>query len=262
MQTEKQNIILAILAGSAFVFLFGFITLLIVINYVKRKRKLLYETQIREAQFQQELLQAQLEMQDHTFKTISQEIHDNVGQILSLAKVNLNIITFEQNGNETLHNIKELVTEAISELRNLSTGYYADRLVEEGLVVAIQHQLDQLQKTGLFATSFYSEIDRVEIDKNKTIFLYRMVQEVINNVVKHSEADQVLVNILKKQDGVHIILQDNGKGFSTTTENFKPGIGLTSIQQRAAMIGAKTDIISEIGKGTIVHLVCKPNGYD
>lgn len=262
MQTEKQNLIIAIVVGSLFVFLFGFFSLLVILNYVRRRRKLLIKNQMREAQFQQELLQAQLEMQEHTFKTISQEIHDNVGQILSLAKVNLNILTFQLPGNEILEAIKTLVTEAISELRNLSAGYYADRLVEEGLLIAIQHQLNQLMKTGLYTTSFHSEIDRLEIDKNKIIFLYRMIQEVLNNIVKHSGADHVQVDILQKPDGIHILLQDNGKGFIDTSADFKPGIGLSSIRQRAAMIGAKADISSKVGEGTIVHLVCKQSGYD
>jgi len=104
------------------------------------------DIKVRESQCQQELLQAQLEMQDHTFRAVSQEIHDNVGQILSLAKVHLNIITFEREEHEALNTIKELVSNAISELRDLSNGYYADRLVEEGLLVAIRHQLTQLTK--------------------------------------------------------------------------------------------------------------------
>lgn len=100
MQTEKEDIILAILVGSLFVLLFGFITFLVVINFVRRKRKILMERRVREAQFQQELLQAQLEMQEHTFRTVSQEIHDNVGQILSIVKLNLNILTFGNEDNE------------------------------------------------------------------------------------------------------------------------------------------------------------------
>lgn len=262
MQEEKQDIIIAILTGSLFVLLFGFITFLVVINYVRRKRKILLETHVRESQFQQELLQAQLEMQDHTFRAVSQEIHDNVGQILSLAKVHLNIITFNGQGHEGLNTIKELVSNAISELRDLSAGYYTDRLVEEGLLVAIEHQLEQLIKTGLFTTSFHSEIDTLAIDNSKTIFLYRMVQEVLNNVVKHSQANHVNVHIFRKESEVHITLRDNGNGFRSTSADFKPGIGLSSIQQRALMIGAKAEIISEEGSGTVVDLIFKENADD
>jgi signal transduction histidine kinase len=257
MQKEKQDIIVAILVATFFILLFGFATFMVVVNYVKKKRKLLLEKEVRESRYQQELLEAQLEMQEHTFRIISQEIHDNVGQILSLAKLNLNIITFEQKGNEYFNTIKELVTNAIAELRDLGTGYYADRLVEGGLITAIHHQLQQLSKTGLFTTSFHSQINTLVVDKNKIIFLYRIVQEVLNNVVKHSGASHVSINILREDDEIHIIVQDNGKGFVRDVAGFKPGIGLSSIQQRASMIGAKADISSKIGSGTIVNLSFK-----
>ena len=257
MQKENQGLVIAILIGSLFILLFGFIAFLVVINYVKRKRKLLVEREMREAEFRQSVLLAQLEMQEHTFKTISQEIHDNVGQILSLAKLNLNILTYTVRDNETLNAVKELVTNAIAELRDLGAGYYADRLVEEGLIVAIKHQLQQLERTGLFTTSFESQMDAVIMDKSKIIFIYRMVQEALNNVVKHSGASHVNISIFKNEDEVNILLQDNGKGFETSQSDFKAGIGLSSMQQRASMIGAKMYIDSKLGSGTGIYFVLK-----
>jgi len=259
MQASKEDLVLGILTGSLFIILFGFICFLVILNFVRRKRKILEERAAREAQFQQELLQAQLEMQEHTLKTISQEIHDNVGQILSIIKVNLNILTFENAGNEKLENVKEMLTDAIKELRDLSAGYYADRLVEEGFLVAIQHQLRQLSKTGLFTTSFHTELETLSIDKSKVIFLHRMVQEILHNVVKHSGANQVVASISKENEEIHVSLSDNGKGFDTQSEGFKAGIGLSSIRQRASMIGANVEILSKPGSGTIVNLAFKPH---
>ena len=259
MQATKENLVIAILTGSFFIMLFGFISFLVILSFVRRKRKILAERIEREAQFHQELLQAQLEMQEHTFKTISQEIHDNVGQILSIIKVNLNILTYQDAGNEKLADIKTMLTDAIKELRDLSAGYYADRLVEEGFLVAIQHQLLQLSKTGLFRTTFHTELETLSIDKNKVIFLHRMVQEILHNVVKHSGANHVIARISKENDEIHVSLSDNGKGFDTQSADFKAGIGLSSIRQRASMIGATVDIISEIGSGTIVKLAFRPH---
>ena len=155
--------------------------------------------------------------------------------------------------------IKTMLTDAIKELRDLSAGYYADRLVEEGFLVAIQHQLLQLSKTGLFRTTFHTELETLSIDKNKVIFLHRMVQEILHNVVKHSGANHVIAHISKENDEIHVSLSDNGKGFDTQSADFKAGIGLSSIRQRASMIGATVDIISEIGSGTIVNLAFRPH---
>jgi signal transduction histidine kinase len=257
MQKENQDIVAAILIGSLFILLFGSAAFLIMLNYFKRKRKLLLEKEVQEAHFKQTLIEAQMEMQEHTFRIISQEIHDNVGQILSLAKLNLNIITIDQNENESFHRIKDLVTNAITELRNLGRGYYADRLVEEGLISAICHQLNQLNKTGLFTTSFQSEMEFLAIERNKIIFLYRIVQEVLNNIIKHSGANHVNIDIYMKNDDVFIVIKDNGRGFKKSRSGFKQGIGLSSIQERAAMIGGTADIHSIPGSGTTVTLMFK-----
>jgi signal transduction histidine kinase len=257
MQKEKQDFIIAILIGTLFVLLFGLISFLVIANYIKRKRKLVLEKEIYEANFQQAVMRAQLEMQEHTFRVISQDIHDNVGQILSLVKLNLNIISAEQKENETFNNLKELVMNAMSELRDLGTGYHTDRLIDKGLLLAIQHQLHLLEKTGMFTISFKSELTTMNLDRNKTIFLYRMIQESLNNIVKHACASHIRVSIFKNDNETHIVLEDDGHGFSRDTSEFKAGIGLSSIQQRASMIDARVYINSAPGYGTVVNFVFK-----
>jgi len=257
MEKVSREVLVGIITATLFILLFGIVTMLVLINFFRRKKKMFYEKQVREAQFQQELLQTQLEMQDHTFKIVSQEIHDNVGQILSLAKVNLNILAMEGFKDPKIANVTELVGKAIRELRDLSAGYYADRLAEEGLIIAIKHELQQLEKTGLMTTSFHSETDRLPLDKSKTIFLYRMVQEICNNILKHADATHVDVQIFRQDNTGRLLIKDNGKGFDEAKTNFKPGIGLSSIRQRAAMIGAEADIQSTAGTGTTISLSFK-----
>lgn len=257
MQNEKTDMVIAVLTGSLFVLLFGTFSFAILFSYLKQKRKFAIERRMRESAYKQHSLEAQLEMQEHVFRSISQEIHDNVGQILSLIKLNLNILSFDYKENEQFNNIKMLVTSAIAELRDLGTTYHADRLVEKGLVLAIRHQLEQLQKTGLFTTRFHSSIDNIVADKSKIVFLYRIVQEALNNIIKHSGADTVTIHIFSKDDEVHIVIKDNGKGFEKSHPGFKPGIGLSSIEQRALMIHGKATINSKPGLGTIVTLVFK-----
>lgn len=260
MLVDKQVIVWAIVAAAVFIALFGAATFLLAVSFAKRRRRLLLEQERREASYQQELLQAQMEMQEHTFNIISQDIHDNVGQLLSLAKINLNIITLGQKENEAFQEVKELVTNAITELRHLGTGYYTERLVEKGLVMAIQHQLNQVHKTGLVATSFHCATDTIRVERNDLIVIYRIIQEVLNNVIKHSGANHVRVNVLQEGEDITISIKDNGKGFSTADPSFKAGIGLSSIEQRAAMIGAKTSVVSVPGKGTLVNLSFKQKG--
>lgn len=255
MQKEKQDLVIAIVTGSLFVVLFGIACFVVVVNYMRRKHALVLERETESARFAQQLLEAQLEMQEHTFRMVSQEIHDNVGQILSLAKLNLNIITLEQKENDSFHTIKELVGNAITELRDLGSGYYADRQVKEGLVLSIKHLADQLTRTGLFTTSFHSSLENIRLDKSKIIFLYRMVQESLNNIVKHSSATHVDIRIGEVEGKVHIVIKDNGKGFDSANFDSTKGIGLNSIKNRARMIEADAFIVSKPNSGTTVTLV-------
>ncbi len=247
--------IIAILASCLLILLFCIATFLIVIRITKRKQQILFEKEEQAAQFQQQILEARLEMQEHTFRIISQEIHDNVGQILSLTKMNLNIITAQKKQSDEILRVKELVSEAISELRDLSQGYFAEKLARNGLIPAIKKLVDQHERTGLFKTNFYSDFVSVDVDKNHVIFIYRMIQEALNNIVKHASATQVSINVRKKGDKVNILIEDNGKGFDISNSDFNPGIGLSSIRQRASIIGAEAGIRSAPGSGTTIDLL-------
>jgi signal transduction histidine kinase len=257
MQEENQDIAIAVVAGIFFILLFGFITFMVIANYFKQKRRLLLERHNREAGFRQALMKAQMEMQEHTFKNISQEIHDNVGQILSLIKLNMNILSMEMKHNEEFNTIRELLGNAISELRDLGAGYHSEKVVDAGLVEGIRKQMEQLAKTKLFTTCFHSHIGNLNLERDKIIFLYRMVQEALNNIVRHSGASHVVAEIYQRNDDVYITLKDNGKGFRQNSTDFKPGIGLISMRERAAMIDAKMDIKSESGLGTTVSFIFK-----
>lgn len=254
MQKENHDIVLAIVSSSALILFLNLVTFLVILNSVKKKKELMLANEKQAAIFQEQLLHAQLEMQEHTFRIVSQEIHDNVGQILSLTKLNLNIITARNKGDDAIRHIKELVGEAISELRDLSQGYYADKLSREGLVNAIKHLAEQHKRTGLFQVSFHTDFDQVTLDKSSVIFLYRMVQEALNNIVKHAVATEVKVGVYERGNKIQIIIEDNGKGFDSKLPGFKQGIGLSSITQRATMIGAQSIISSTPGSGTMITL--------
>ena len=255
MGLSKKDLIVAILVGLIFIFLFCSLMIMVVVNFVRRKRKILLEKQEQDAAFKHQLLQAQVEMQESTLKTISQEIHDNVGQVLSLVKLNISILSMHDPGNEQLIDIKDLVGKAIVDLRALSTGYYGDNITETGFIKSIKREVHHLERTGLFQIHYETSINEIDIEKNKSIFLYRMIQEILNNIVKHSEAKNINLTIFQQLGKTHIKIEDDGKGFDKTDPHFKAGLGLNNMQQRAAMIEAQIIIESIIDKGTSVELI-------
>ncbi|MEJ7692109.1 MAG: sensor histidine kinase [Daejeonella sp.] len=210
---------------------------------------------MKDLQFEygQTLLKSQLEIQEQTLRHISREIHDNIGQVLSLVSLNLNTITAPDK--EKLVFTNELVTKAIDDLRGLSKSLNPDRVQMIGITESIKTELDQLERTGIFQTSLDIKQDLKEISPEKTIILYRMVQEVLNNIIKHSRADQIVVSFESNEESDQISIEDNGCGFDLG--NNSPGIGLQNLRQRASMINAELNITSTINEGTTVSFSLK-----
>lgn len=245
MLNEREVVLITILL-STFIILFMGVMIVSLFTLFKKKRDgYLKEKKLLQAAYEQTILQTRLEIQEQTLRTLSQEIHDNIGQALSLASLNLN--TISTNEPEKLGHTHELVDRAIQDLRDLSKSLNPERVGQVGISEAIQHELRNLERTGRFKTSFKEGEESFSLSKEKEIVLYRMIQETINNIIKHAKASHVDVVI----DSNSIVVRDNGVGFDVSDAPTS-GIGLGNIYQRAAMIGMNASIRSSPGNGTSV----------
>lgn len=252
----EENLITFILVGTAIVVVLVAFVILLSFLFTARKNKLLKEKQLMKSQFEQELLQTQIEIQEQTLKTISQEIHDNVGQVLSLAKLNLN--TFEVNPEGKLKNTKELVSKAINDLRDLSRSLHGDKMAEIGLQEAVANELRILQNTGQFETQLKVMGEPYKLEPQKEMVLYRIVQEALHNSVKHAKAGQLQVMLNYHPALFTLTIIDDGRGFDINAlESSKTGIGLKSMQNRAVLIGGVFSIRSSAGRGTEINIELK-----
>ena len=230
-----------------------FFIILFLLEFQKNKRKHTLEKTILQSQHQQALLQTQLEIQEQTLKTISEEIHDNVGQVLSLAKLNLN--TLQQGEDKKIQDTKNLVSKAINDLRNLSRSIHGDRIAQLGLQQSIEDELNILQNSGQFTTTLKLSGSNYKLAPQKEMVLFRIVQEALNNAVKHSKAKNITVQLNYQPNLFCLTISDDGIGFTTTAlPAAKSGIGLTSMQNRAALIGGIYSMQSLINKGTVVSV--------
>ena len=220
----------------AFLFLFS-----------RRNWKHQTEKQLMKTQFQQALLQTQLEIQEQTLKTISEEIHDNVGQVLSLAKLNLN--TFETNPEKKLTHTKQLISKAINDLRDLSRSMHGDRIAELGLQQSIADELQILENSGEFKAHLKITGEPYKLPPQKEMVLFRIVQEALNNCIKYSKAKNITLQMNYAAESFSLFVTDDGTGFDT---NIKTGIGLKSMQNRATLIAGNFSIQSSAGKGTAI----------
>ena len=225
---------------------------------VYRKNQNAKESQIEN--LNQALLQTQIEIQEQTLKTIAQEIHDNIGQVLSLAKLNLN--TFPEITDAAIQikidDTKYLISKAIIDLRDLSRSLHGDKINELGLEQAISTELKFLQNTGQFTTNLLITGNPYKMDSQKEMVLFRMVQEAMNNAIKHSKAKNIEVQLLYREEVFQLTITDNGIGFNAAKlQTAQTGIGLKSMQNRAALIGGIFSVISGAEKGTSITIKIK-----
>lgn len=254
---EKYSIIIGILIATAFVSLFAFMLLLLLLHYSRKKQWLIYERELMEEKYKRELEQVEREVQEHTFQMIAQDIHDNVGQQLSLVKLNLSILSMEQVQLTPLKEIRDQVAEAIHQLRQISMGYQGDRLLEKGLTAGIEFLVEQIQKTGKYQVEWEGSALNIRINPHHALFIYRIFQEAIQNIIRHAEATKIKIVLSETDLSYTLQVIDNGKGFDLRNTREKSGLGLRSMAQRAQLIGAELLMETAPGQGTTITLKYK-----
>ena len=218
-------------------------------NYLKEKQEL-------KNVFQQTLLQSQIEIQEQTLQHISKELHDNFGHIASLIKINL--FTLQLNDTEKalakIEDTKDLTRQLIADIKSLSVSLGSDRIAQAGLAKAIETEVEHLNKTGEFTATYNLLGPMPDIDADKALILYRMAQEVLNNMVKHSKAKHINI-LLQVNENVFILaFSDDGIGFNAEEKATASGAGLRNLQSRALLINAHLHIESLPGNGTTITI--------
>lgn len=213
-----------------------------------------------------QLLKTQLELQEQTIQNISQEIHDNIGQALTFVKLNINTIDLhkvEETQNK-LAESKELISKAIVDLRHLAKALNTDFIKEAGLAACIEYQLHFLEKTGLYTTRFHMSESWCKSQPETELVLFRVVQELLNNIVKHAEASVIEVGMDCRKDKLLVSVTDNGKGFEQSAislTNGDKGMGLGNMKKRIAIIQGNISIDSLPGRGTSVFIEVPQKTY-
>lgn len=236
--------------------------IVLVLVYQKRQAQYLRDKEKLKLQFEQEIMASKLEIQEQTFQNISQEIHDNIGQILSLAKLTIKTINTEDKYSlvEKIETSSKLISHAIQDLRDLSRSLNADSVIEVGLGESIETELLTIRKTGRIETNMEVVGNVVRLAHKSELVLFRIFQETLSNTIKHSRATKVSVSLTFNSHSFVMAITDNGIGFYRPPKKASGahGIGLLNMSNRAAMIGAVLDISSDHGKGTKVS-VTVPN---
>ena len=240
------------------VILFTLTIFVIAFIFISKRKHFSYlkEKEFLANKFSQTLLQTQLEIKEQILAQVSQEVHDNLGQIASLIKINLLTLELDNSAKASVK-IKEatdLTRRLIADLKSLSVSLSSDGIARTGLVAAIEAEAARLNNTGQFMASFRQEGEMPEMDNGKAIILYRMVQEVLNNMIKHSGAKHINILLTKAENLFILALSDDGAGFNMQEKMNSGGAGLLNLQNRAKLIHAELSINSSSGNGTQVTI--------
>ncbi len=226
------------------------------ITYRQKQKQKLEETILRIKEVRSnELLNAELRER----KRIGEELHDGLGQILSVLKLTLTslqrkLLPEQPKQNELLLNAIDLTDNAFSELRNISHNLAPIFLQEKGLVASIKSLLEPLLESKKFRLNMDFSDVRSSVDSFVELTIYRVIQEVINNIIVHSEATEINFQLLENDEEVMIMIEDNGKGFDIS--NIKGnGIGLKNIISRIDNIDGTVHIDTALGRGTIITII-------
>ena len=252
-----------IITSGTFIFLLtaGFITFFFY-SYQQRLTAHLKEKEELKIIFQNEKLKAQLEMQEQTFHSISQEIHDNIGQILSLTRLTISTIKPDNYAATTqkITTSKALLDQAIEDLRDLSKRLNTEFVNQQSLSALLQFQLHLIQKAGYHHTTLevHGEAE-AHLDPEKKLIIFRIAQEALNNVIKHAAAYNIAVALVYLADKIILSIKDDGRGLNpdkqSLEEQWTNGVGTHNMYYRARLIGAEFSLQSHPGEGTLAHLI-------
>jgi hypothetical protein len=242
-----------------------YVTLLIVIlvvflisfflAYQRRKTKLLLEKAEQKQKFAMALANAQTEIQEQTLKNISWELHDNIGQLLSVAKLQLNMLSTQvkETNKKAIEEVSEVVGKSLKDIRLLSRTLNHEIIQNIGLVQAIKMELERFNRIKFLDASIDIKGEEIAINDKDEIIIFRIFQEFFSNVTKHSKASKLDVHLNYKKSQLEIIAKDNGVGFDI--ENASKGLGLINMKSRAELIEADFYLSSKFNEGVKLKLV-------
>jgi len=256
-QIQRKNTLNYILIGGAvFVLL---ISLLTYRNY--RQKQKLQQQRINELETEKQLTatEAVLKGEEQERTRLAKDLHDGLGGMMSGIKYSLqtmkkNLIMTPEN-QQAFERSMDMLDSSIREMRRVAHNMMPEALAKFGLDTALKDFCNDVNGSSSLHVNYQSiGIDGINIEQSNAISIYRIVQELINNIMKHAAAKSAIVQVTKTNGTISVTVEDDGKGFDTTILEGVRGIGWTNIRSRVEYLKGKVDVQSETGKGTSVHI--------
>jgi signal transduction histidine kinase len=252
MDESKEG---ALLIVTSMVVLVAFVLTVLAVMLIYRKRRVQHEQEIAlmNERFTSELLQTQLEVQQQTMQRIGREIHDNVGQQLTLAYLySQQIHATDESVATKVQGVASLINDSLTDLRNLSRGLVDVHCMQSAdLAELIRSECMKIKTTALCEVKLSINNALKELSPAVKLFVWRIFQEFAQNSMKHSKCSLLTVELSQQEKGIQLVSEDDGKGFG---EQSSAGVGLTNMKKRAQMIGGTFLLETRLGVGTKMRL--------
>ncbi|TDQ17275.1 histidine kinase/DNA gyrase B/HSP90-like ATPase [Algoriphagus boseongensis] len=247
MQPEANQFTFLLFSGAFLAVLMG--TFVVAMVVLHRQRQIQNRERIEKlkTEYEKTLLNIENEIQQDTLSHVGRELHDNIGQLLSLAKLYLNSSKPEKQAEG-----KEYLNQIIQEVRGLSKTLNLDWVESVRLEEFIGQQLEKIKSTGHCETKLETIESFGSFPKDQKLVLIRVIQECLNNTLKHANPNLIEIKLIEEQGARKIQIIDDGKGFDTKQES--KGSGMFNLKKRMETIGGKFSLSSEVGKGTFIEL--------
>jgi two-component system, NarL family, sensor kinase len=259
MDQDTYNFLIIFSIASVGMLILAVSIILFVVFYQKRMIQEQMKRQAMQYEFQQKMLQAELESQETERRRLSADLHDSIGGMLSTIRVGISTMARLLPDPQSIDQTKKMLDDTITSVRRISRDLMPSTLEKFGLVQALKELCERFQATSAIRISFHEEGQVPELDKNRSLMIFRIVQELLNNAIKHSRAEEIKVT-LQAAGELLVIVQDNGVGFDANAvmndKQSGTGLGLFNIENRARLMGGKItyDRVNPTGSKTSVHI--------
>lgn len=247
---------LDILIISFVIILLALSTLIGVLMHIFNRKRLELLLKMREAEHKnaQMISDARRETQEQMLKNLSWELHDNIGQLLSVSKIQLSMMHLpdEPQQKKLLEDTIVLLGEVLDEVRNLSRSLNPNSILFVGVIKATELEISRLNRLKFLRASMKVEGKEFEIDKDHQLIIYRIIQEIITNVIKHAKATTFEIKFIFDNEFLNLICTDNGVGKDVSLP-FE-GLGIKNIKERCVFIGAEITFESIINNGVTIKM--------
>ncbi len=261
MTDSTTDALIVLITGTIVFLLMALFGVVFILYYHRRQRESLLEKQELKENYQRELLQTQLEIQNHTLQQIAEELHDNIGQLLTVAIMRLNALEddiTQPNAQQSVEQTRQLIHTIVTEVRALSKTLDYDTVQRFGLLPSLTLELERIQRTGRVQTRLITTGEAYLLGTQAEIVLLRMAQESLNNALKHARAHTLTVSTDYQSSAFLLTIADDGKGFDMGNATARPlsraGSGLSNLHRRASLMGGTCKVVSQAGAGTRVEI--------